>query len=401
MVGIGSAAGAVTSILEFLNKNGYEFDPKQFQDAMKHIGLVRTNGSITKLLSNTVIEPVIIATNTAKDVDPGMFDKLLQLNCDMFCSFYLQAFKILTTHYGQDSSLSLTLLGGGSNLGLESFDVTKQQPNYFETVMNDSKYLRVSTEAIFNRREKAGTSLGMHNTFTNDDIEKNPLHHILHRELEVKITTKLFQYNTNNKTRTPKDGTEHTIVMPLIIKAHVIITNNNGLMTMLAPSSRDKEFSYRLDEYRAGAISLSELIFCTDLIKQYKKNKINDKDKLLDIINSRRLSSTVTAGMLKGIQGYEKNFNMLIVSSDDKVRLDKYIGGDTKNEKYKQELLEKAYALSMTVVDPDYERVIIQVRDIRGDTNVGFKTISKRKDKDNSGLEEMFKSMFMSKPLSF
>ena len=52
--------------------------------------------------------------------------------------------------------------------------------------------------------------------------------------------------------------------------------------------------------------------------------------------------------------------------------------------------------MTITTVDNDYEKVVIQTKDIHGESIVPFKAIKKRKgDKDD--LSEIFKAMMQSK----
>jgi hypothetical protein len=201
--------------------------------------------------------------------------------------------------------------------------------------------------------------------------------------------------------------TKQTLVMPLQIKTHVIVTDINNIMGMLAPNARDKRFVNRLDEWRAGAISFWDLISCGDLIAEYKKNKLKDKDNILNIINSRVQGSALTAANIAastngkvGIEGYEKNYNMLVVTADEKVRLDNHIGGDITKEKYKQELLEQAHAMLCTILDQDYERANILTKDIRGISDIGFKALGRRKEKDND-MAGIVQSLLTAKPIGF
>lgn len=379
ILGIGTAIKHVKQIINLADKAVHgDMTLNDQSHALKKIALITSNGSITKLLANYIIEPVIIATHTARDVDQGLFDKLAQLNTDIFTSFYMQAFKIINEQLGMDVNTSILLLS--SNTSPYTLTMGREEnTSYLDMVLGPNKLLKVSTEA-------KNKEVDIHLSDRMDDIDQQPLYSTLERQVEIKLTV-------------GKD--KRTIVIPITVKAHLIITSINSILNMLNPSKHDKSFSYRLDEYRAGAISLSELIFCTDLIKQYKQNKIKDKDHLLEIINSRVMSSNTKLGLTGVAKGYEQNYNMLIVSSADKVKLDAHIVGDITNERFKQMLLEQAHALTISIVDDDYERVSIYTRDIRGSSNIGFNALKKRKDKDSNGLEELMKAMFMNKPMSF
>lgn len=227
-----------------------------------------------------------------------------------------------------------------------------------------------------------------YNTDTVIKSQAENLYYINHRDLSVKVDM------------ITKDHMTRTLVIPITIKTNIIVTHFDNIINMLKPNDRTKKFSYRLDEYKAGAISLRELLFCGDLIKSYKKNKLKDKEGLLDIIKKREESANSKLISTGEMVGFEKYYNMLIVTADEKVLLSKHIGGDILNEKYKQELLSQAHALTLSVIDPDYERVYILTKDIRGKSDVTFKAIAKKSNKE-SDTADILKAMMANRPPVF
>lgn len=227
--------------------------------------------------------------------------------------------------------------------------------------------------------------------YVDPTVSKNQaenLYYVNHRDLNLTMEVK------------DKNGvSSRTIIIPITVKTHIIVTSTDNILNMLKPNDKTKKFGYRLDEWRSGAISLRELIFCGDLIQSYKKNKLKDKDGLINIIKKREESANskiISSEMI----GFEKFYNMLIVTAEEKVLLNKHIGGDILNEKYKQELLTEAHALTLSVVDQDYERVYILTKDIRGKSDVTFKSINKSNNK-NSDLEGIVKALMSNRPPVF
>lgn len=458
-LGIGSAVATFNAFLNTQKAIADGADAKEVtktflnQISTKEFGLATTKGSITKLLKPFIVEPIIITTDTCRSIE--VFDKVLQLNTDIFTSFYLQAFKILTDLYGLDNITSVNVLGTdrSSLVSVGQIALLKalsreeaNVPNFLQAVLSqEDQYLRLSQEAgwfkklfsgitggnqyqdaanaqIANKnlaekkyiedenqrkqdlhdaqlRDKAIDDLNknkakmyLKSSFKDLDLDKDPLYGTLTRTIELQYVHSV---------------TKQSLVMPLSIKTHVIISDIHNILGMLAPNARDKKFVNRLDEWRAGAISFWDLIACGDLIADYKKNKLKDKDKLLDVINSRVRGSAATAAELailsngkKSLEGYEKNYNMLVVSADEKVRLDKHIGGDIMKEKYKQDLLEQAHAMTCTILDQDYERANILTKDIRGVSDIGFKALGRRKEKDND-MAGIVQSLLTAKPIGF
>lgn len=450
-LGIGSAIATFNTFLQLQKSVSDGADAKEVarkfleSTSSMQLGLAKTQGSITKLLKPYIVEPIIITTDVCRSID--VFDKTLQLNIDIFASFYLQAFKILTDLYDVSAQSAINILSTDNSslaatgkkalikaLSREEANV----PNFLQAVLSsEDQYLRLSSEAGWfkkllsgitpttlddadkiasinlknsqtakNEAERAkieseliaanaknGTKrLSMKSDFKDLEIDKDPLYGTLTRTLELQFTHSL---------------TKNTLVMPISVKAHVIITDITNILNMLAPNSRDKRFVNRLDEWRAGAITFWDLVSCNDLIADYKKNKLRDKENLFDLVNSRVKGSAATALSnaldTKGnypIEGFEKNYNMLIISADEKVRLDRHIGGDITKEKYKQDLLEQSHAMLCTVLDQDYERANILTKDIRGVSDIGFKSLSRRNEKSND-MAGIVQSLLTAKPIGF
>lgn len=358
---------------------------------LKNVALAKTNGQITKLLSQYIVEPVIISTHSVRDADPDVFQRLTELNTDIFASFYLQAFRILCDQYGANLNSAVNLLSTDNSIVFSDV-ATEADTSYLDMILNDTKYVRISTEKkdildniLSDNRTQKDHKIGVDESLSK--FEKSPLYSMLTRNIEVSVTVD------------EKGKNARTLVIPITIKAHIMLCGIDSLLNMLAPNKVDKSFSYRLDEYRAGAISLSELIFCGDLIKKYKDNKIRDKEGLLNVVNERSINASARV-INNGIRGFEANYNMLMVTANEKVRLDKHVVGDIYKEKHKQDLLNQAHAINISVVDEDYERVIMLTKDIRGSSNVGFKQLKKRKA-DSGNYDELIKALMVSKPMSF
>lgn len=384
MLGIGSALNLFTEL--YKNNVFTNSDETQRRIAKLKTGLISTDGTLTKLLSKYTVEPILIATEGVSRIDNKLYDRVCQINTDIFASYYCQAFKIIADHYGASTAQTVKLLATdnvsvmdiakGYLLGVETMDAK----DYLKALLSENKYLRVGNENDRPREVNAKLESPI------EDIDKDPLYGILNRSVELSV------YEPSSK---------NTVSVNIQIKAMLVNLTIDRLLNFLQPTASDKKFWDRVDEWRAGAISFMDLLFAGDLIKKYKQNKLKDTDGLLSTINERNLSANVRQfGKGDGIKGYQANYNMLIITADDKIRLDNHIGGDITKENFKQQLLEEASALCLTIVDPDYERVTFFTRDIRGSSSAGFKTILKRKG-GSYELDDLFKSLLLSKPMSF
>ena len=168
---------------------------------------------------------------------------------------------------------------------------------------------------------------------------------------------------------------------------------------MLTPKAVDKSFASRFMEWRSGGISLSDLIFCGDLIKEYKANRIKDKQDLLGKLVQKELSA---GSNIKGLDGdrFEKHYNMFVITKDDKLVLDRSLRGDLNNEKYKQQFLTQGLGLGLSILDSDYERVEFSLKDIRGTSTTSYKNLKKSKESENN-YEKIMQALLMNRPMAF
>ena len=154
-------------------------------------------------------------------------------------------------------------------------------------------------------------------------------------------------------------------------------------------------------EWRAGGIDFWDLVTCGDLIRDYKNRSLKDKENILARILEAQVSSiSKKLNNKESLSGYNKYYNLVIISADDRDRINKYMHGDLSKDKYKDIFLNALGAMALTTLDLDYEKVILQIKDITGVSISPFSKISKRKgDKDD--MSELLKALIVSKPPVF
>lgn len=413
MAGIFSALSSAWSITDTMGDIfGKGLTDKQKAEKIKALisktNLIRTDGSVTKLVSRFVIEPFIIVSKDAKESE--VIDKIIEANLDLFSSYYMQAFNILTSIEKLDVSVAVRLLGtdnGGvasaAQTGLLKY-LSREDHDFSSEVdklMNSGGFLSIESNNGMSHPITIKNSLKSKSEIKASEslnkLPEQPTYSLLQRNLEIVVSLDTVSTHSNGKIERDKDSGK--IIIPITIKALVIFANRDSILNMLAPNSRDKRFGSRLDEYRAGAITFKELIFAGDLIKQYKANRMDDKEGLIKLTNERIVSANSKV-IDQGVVGFDKFYNMIIMTNEDKVYFNRHIGGDISNEKYKQDFMNQAHAIATTILDDDYERANMLIKDIRGNVDIGYKTIAKRKSKDLD-LTEIMKAFAANKPPVF
>ena len=491
---VGGLMSAIGAIMAF--KNNYDVSPEKSVDGKivdalnrvvsdKKFPLMLGDGNMIRFASNFVVEPVIIVT---KDVNrEDIVQIIMELNTDIFCSFYMQTFELLKNVYGMDtiSAVSLlstndeTILGkaiktaGGHALanynsiknvvsGNEAFGNIMFQGLKFglesvEPVVDEDHinlvygtYLSMDQASQKALNEKIGaapaTPQEMFTAYaklpasgqkafedalikirpqTKNDIEMmkhsakdvgphigrreqdkdSLLSTILFRNFEVTVSTAIG----GNSVRPDEVQGVFNFKIPITVKAHVIVCDADDIANMIAPNGDDKGFFARWEDYRSGAIGFKDLLFAGDLIQQYKENKLKDKNKLIELLSSRSNSAAaktvnynaaskqVTAGAI----GFEKFYNMFIFTTDDKIIIERAIGGKLNDRKYIEKFLRLTGSLLYSQVDLSHERVDIEMGGKVGHSTVDFKTLQKKRNNGAQDFSEILKALMMNRPPVF
>ena len=449
---LGSAIAHVATLIG-LYKNADTDNMEQFIKRCQQENIFLSyNGSIAKLVSKFIVEPVIICSDKLKTHE--LTDKINKLHTDIFASFYAQAFQILTSTHNMNANVALELLSTDTGSFISAttskvLNVLAQEGHvggFHADLISDGKYLNISfgLEAdngkkgnpvfdavgaaaavvdlnqiaqVENEKMKAangnsrnvgnnttgnngnGNSGNVANNTPNSDGSGNGRVGVI-RETSIKSVkdddnlamSTIFKTFEITITQTTVDGKKlPTLVIPITIKTYVIYTKVEQILNMVEPRDIKKSFLYRLDEYKSGAIKFRDLIFAGDLIKSYKKNKLKDKDNLLQLMSNRNMTSANKA-IKVGKEGFEKFYNMIILTADEVPLFKRPVGGDIEKPNYKEKFLNMVRGLSFTIVDLDYERISVHIKDLTGKSDISFNGLKRKKDGDFQ-LTDFLKTM--------
>ena len=458
---LGSAIAHVATLIG-LYKNADTDNMEQFIKRCQQENIFLSyNGSIAKLVSKFIVEPVIICSDKLKTHE--LTDKINKLHTDIFASFYAQAFQILTSTHNMNANVALELLSTDTGSFISAttsrvLNVLAQEGHvggFHADLVSDGKYLNISfgLEAdngkkgnpafdavgaavkaldfnqvnqdaenekmkaangnngkVANNTNSNGSGNVNNNTNgnngsgnvannTNSNGSGNGRVGVI-RETSIKSVkdddnlamSTIFKTFEITITQTTVDGKKlPTLVIPITIKTYVIYTKVEQILNMVEPRDIKKSFLYRLDEYKSGAIKFRDLIFAGDLIKSYKKNKLKDKDNLLQLMSNRNMTSANKA-IKVGKEGFEKFYNMIILTADEVPLFKRPVGGDIEKPNYKEKFLNMVRGLSFTIVDLDYERISVHIKDLTGKSDISFNGLKRKKDGDFQ-LTDFLKTM--------
>ena len=180
-------------------------------------------------------------------------------------------------------------------------------------------------------------------------------------------------------------------IIPITIVGTIKVVPVEEIIVAISNYDYKKSFTYRYREWRSGGISLADLVFASDLIQEYKKNKLSKDSKLMSDIETKKRASGIRQ-TVTGTIGAEVSYNMIQVTDYELEMIEKAYNKKLDSYNNRNAFLKVLNAHNLSVVDDDAERVQISISDIQGSMDVGFNKLMKREDKDINMLE-LFRAM--------
>lgn len=405
------------------------------------------NGSITKLASTLVVNPEIVATTSA--TRSSAFDDAASVVVDVFSGFYLQAFQILTNLYGFSGIEAIAILKENSGGGTDKVKAAAMKRVLDNTIKETEKVLnKESFKGLFNL--DFNTLHLDHEALTPDEIEiekaklnlKNKELDLKNKEIDAKMQADMAKFQAGrtgaagalaevddrpeklstlvkhlNVTldigKTIMDGASSIdggtpamiakrekgihiskLYIPITVMTGINRVQLGEVLDIVVDKSYKRSFSNRWMEYKSGGITLSDLIFCTDLIKDYKKKHIKKADDLSNRLEGKAVSKVLSTLVERNPHGAETSYNMIIITKDELATIEKAVNGKITNGSTKDKILASLMAHSLTVLDDEVERLTVYVSDISGSLDIGYKKLNKTK---NTDLTDIMKYMMIGK----
>lgn len=192
------------------------------------------------------------------------------------------------------------------------------------------------------------------------------------------------------------------IAIPVVIKLDNMIIPAEVVDKILTANTDEITLGSRFKDAIAGRIGfIKDFIMCSDLVKSQKKTMIKDPtgyyNQLLKRINNSRLYSALSGNIsLAGIS------SIVVISDEDENFIQKQVGGKLSNENTRKIIFDNTSAMMIVVVDKEWERVSIYIRDIDGFSQNSFESF-KSSTQQGSGpqIQDILKAFSMGNAPSF
>lgn len=195
-----------------------------------------------------------------------------------------------------------------------------------------------------------------------------------------------------------KDDKSNLAVVQVIVKLDTMITDSNVITAIATANADEITFGSRFKDAITGRISfIKDFLMCSDLIKAQKKTMIKDVNgfysQLLKRINNSKLYSALSGNIsMAGISA------IYVISEQDEADIQRKVGGKLTNKTTRDIVFANTSAMMLVVIDNEWERVSIYVRDIDGFSQNSFDSFKNSTDANNDKMMQVMKAFTMNNP---
>ena len=231
-------------------------------------------GKITRFMSSFIYVPNIVVDESLRYMDVSTYKNIIKKELTAFSGILIQAFRVMAEVYGASPAIIVNRMANPGKLG--NYDdirrvaglIGREDYDYTYDLLEGKGHLPINIEIGVE-----GDVRGKHTEITNNTA--------IQKDVSIFLTTYEVQLTFKNK-----DDETRVAVIPITIYPNIIFTNVESLLNNVLDSDVGKTFFDRIDDYRAGVISFTDLIFATDLVKKYKENKIKNENDFAKYLNS-------------------------------------------------------------------------------------------------------------------
>lgn len=437
------------------NKEVFEkmSDAEKAKYLFQHHKVSSSNGSIFKVLNDYIVQPTIFIS---KDLEGTPYElEAIQAQINIFTATYIQALSILTNVNGMHAFDAITLLktdkgemgnamvANGQRL-LKSLDVAleddgtrrirkfshrveaiKRKDRNGVTTNNNNGNNNNNNGGVSNKDLAAGILTTSNATmevikqgtnklskdisalkgfFKNKDSEDRKSYlksqrvnadDVLDKTISGRNPTyNYFMRHFVFKIQNVTEGKETYTEIPITVRAHIFYVDDETVASFItnSNSNSDNSFLGRWNDYRVGAISFWDLALGSSLVANYRKNLLKDTKGLLQELDSHNKNAKARLLTNLRAQGFEKYYNLFILSSNTISNLSKKIGKLSSNSD-KEKFMEMLSSMQLMVLDHEFELFYLYLLHLDGESKGKLSSLAKKAD-ENAGMNEMLKALF-------
>jgi hypothetical protein len=324
------------------------------------VDLMLARGSATRFLSQFIIEPQIKISTSLKGHEH--IQKLVTAEVDMFSSIIRTAFNVMLEVYGADAKFAIQILASkdmfADKISAESDGYSLGKPS--KDVVRANNFLNNGIKGL------------------NIDAERDTLD-------KEKPITKVFREAILTANLEGDNGKSREIKIRVLISASVQYVEPSSIYNLVEVEGDTNSLSSRWDDKKAGVISTFNFFVPLDIIKQYKEDRLKDKDDLLLAVNKRKMVSVSKLAQKQAL-GFARFYQCINTNSYERERIEKLVRGNMSKKRYKERVLEFTKSMIFASMDDNYEMADIFIHDLEDEMSIPYKDLKKSDKNDTSEI---------------
>ena len=192
-----------------------------------------------------------------------------------------------------------------------------------------------------------------------------------------------------------------SVTLPINVRLMVSSIPNDAITKIMTYKNQDLSLIERIHAARSGRIEfIRDLMFCRDLIDEYKRAAIHDTSGILNEI-TRRASNAKKFGLLTGNPSLVVASSIFVISDAVAREIQDKLGGKLENPRIREMAFENTYAMLVVVVSQEWETATFYTRGIARGATFNFKELEGKTKGNGPDIGDLLKALTSGQPPSF
>lgn len=319
-----------------------------------------SNNSMVKLTSITRAEPIVVVSQDCANIEylPLLMNNL----CSIFSGYYLQAVAIMTNASVDVEVIKIldALNPNRDETGylLQSRHATESAATYGNVFVKENYTYSLPTTLVMAMEDAQRQSDVIKVIYESENLAVGKL-------LNVDFQVACGDNNEERKVTT----------IPISVRLAPVILAQSSINYFFKHKKEDTGIIERFHSARAGRIEyIRDLIFCGDLIREYRKAALMDTSGTIQEIQ-RRVGANRGYGLLTKNPSMAMASNMFVISSETAREVEGATGLRFSKALEREKLLKDTYAMIVAVVDQEHELISLYFDGLANPSTISVRSL--------------------------
>lgn len=332
--------------------------------------------SMTELTRLTRAEPLTIISQDLSNAE--YLPQLLNTLTSIYSGYFLQAASILTTAVNNIEVVKI----------LDSLNPNRDSTGFLLQGRHSAREDRLEVNGLgfalesclYSLPNKAKVVMAMEEANKMSDTNKMIF------EIENLAVGKLLNVDFTVGSTIGEDGKPckpNIVTIPVSVRLSPALVGSETLNYIFTHRKEDQGIIERWHSWRSGRISLiKDMIFCQDLIDEYRKAALKDQSGILQEIQ-RRVNTNRAYGLLTKNPSLAQSANLYVISQRNAQEIEAKVGFKFTDPRGREKLFNGTYAMVVVVVDQDREILNFYYNGIAAPSTITLRSLKSKSGKDS------------------